>query len=215
MPILTHNVRTRETEHLRLEPITAAHVGDYLTVFNDDAIAEWYAGKPTREEAVADVARIERAWNVLGVHKWLAYEVSSGEVVGRGGLSCMVLGSDVACQVVELLRPAPWLDEAFNPGNGMQLARRWFEIGWALRGAFWGRGYASEIARAGLDYAFEELAARAVVSFTERHNARSRAVMERMGMTYAGEFLSEGLLEGVEGVHPDAPFALYVTTSPE
>src|SRR2546428_372468 len=83
--------------------------------------------KPTREEAVADVARIERAWNVLGVHKWLAYEVSSGEAVGRGGLSCMVLGSDVACEVLELLRPAPWLDEAFNPGNGMQLARRWFE----------------------------------------------------------------------------------------
>jgi RimJ/RimL family protein N-acetyltransferase len=49
-----------------------------------------------------------------------------------------------------------------------------------------------------------------VVAFTERHNLASRAVMERLGMTLAGEFTAEGLVEGVPEVHPDAPFALYV-----
>ncbi len=49
-----------------------------------------------------------------------------------------------------------------------------------------------------------------VVAFTERHNLRSRAVMERIDMSYAGEFLGTGLIEGRHGVHDGAPFALYV-----
>ena len=39
---------------------------------------------------------------------------------------------------------------------------------------------------------------------------RSRAVMERLGMRHAGEFLRPGLVEGRDGVHGAAPFALYV-----
>jgi RimJ/RimL family protein N-acetyltransferase len=86
----------------------------------------------------------------------------------------------------------------------------WLEIGWALRREFWGRGYASEIGRAGLAYAFDVLGVQAVVSCTVRHNVRSRAVMERTGMRYAGEILSRGLAEGFDGVQDDAPFAVYV-----
>ena len=58
MPILTDDVSARETERLRLEPIRESHLDDYLTVFTDDAVAEWYAGRPTRGEAQADVARL-------------------------------------------------------------------------------------------------------------------------------------------------------------
>jgi hypothetical protein len=42
--------------------------------------------------------------------------------------------------------------------------------------------------------------AQAVVSCTARHNVRSRAVMERIGMRYAGEIRSHGMVEGVEGI---------------
>jgi RimJ/RimL family protein N-acetyltransferase len=45
----------------------------------------------------------------------------------------------------------------------------WLEIGWALRRDHWGQGYASEIGRAGLSYAFDVLRAPAVVSCTVRH----------------------------------------------
>jgi RimJ/RimL family protein N-acetyltransferase len=48
-----------------------------------------------------------------------------------------------------------------------------------------------------------------VVAFTERHSQASRAVMERLGMKFAGEIRTEGLVEGRTGVHPDAPFAVY------
>ena len=58
------------------------------------------------------------------------------------------------------------------------------EIGWRLGAAHWGHGYATEGARAVLDCAFELLGLEAVISFTAPGNARSRRVMERIGMTY-------------------------------
>ena len=78
------------------------------------------------------------------------------------------------------------------------------------RPKFWGLGYASEIGRAGLEFAFDVLGMQAVVSCTVRHNVRSRAVMERIGMRYAGEIRSRGMVEGLEGEQDDAPFAVCV-----
>jgi RimJ/RimL family protein N-acetyltransferase len=197
------------TDRLRLEPIMDAHAEDYFLVFQDDAIAEWYEGKPTREEAQRDANEAGRLWNSIGFHKWLVYERASGKVVGRGGLSAMRLHAHDGA-IRSFLPQEAWADEGFGNDEAGPLARRWVEIGWALRGEYWGRGYASEVGRAGLQFAFEELDMRAVVSFTERHNLRSRAVMEHIGMTYAGEFLGVGLIEGRHGVHDGVPFSLYV-----
>lgn len=56
------------------------------------------------------------------------------------------------------------------------------EVGWRLARAHWGRGYATEAARAVLRFGFERLALPEIVSFTAVPNVRSRAVMERIGM---------------------------------
>jgi RimJ/RimL family protein N-acetyltransferase len=57
------------------------------------------------------------------------------------------------------------------------------EIAWRLAHAHWGHGYATEAARAWLDYAFDELGAPRVISITDGPNVRSLAVMQRLGMT--------------------------------
>ena len=72
------------------------------------------------------------------------------------------------------------------------------EVGWTLRGQRWGHGYGTEIGRAGLAFAFDELDAEEVVAFTEIDNVRSRAVMERLGMSDPREITFDGL-----------PFVLY------
>ncbi len=56
------------------------------------------------------------------------------------------------------------------------------EVGWRLTPAYWGRGYATEAAKAALRYGFEELALDQIVSFTVPANTASWAVMERIGM---------------------------------
>jgi RimJ/RimL family protein N-acetyltransferase len=56
------------------------------------------------------------------------------------------------------------------------------EIGWRLPQALWGRGYASEAARAWLDHGFAALGLAEIVAFTDPNHARSLAVMRRIGM---------------------------------
>lgn len=56
------------------------------------------------------------------------------------------------------------------------------EIGWRLAHEFWGKGYATEGAIASLKYGFEMLNLDEIVAFTAVANARSRNVMEKIGM---------------------------------
>ena len=55
-------------------------------------------------------------------------------------------------------------------------------MGWRLARSFWGKGFATEGARAALRVGFERLALPEIVSFTAIGNLRSRAVMERIDM---------------------------------
>lgn len=57
------------------------------------------------------------------------------------------------------------------------------EIGWRLAPDYWGRGYATEGARAALGFGFDRLQLDQIVSFTVPQNRASRLVMERIGMT--------------------------------
>jgi RimJ/RimL family protein N-acetyltransferase len=87
--------------------------------------------------------------------------------------------------------------------------KRQLELGRALLQRGRRQGFATEIGRAGLDYAFGVLGHNEVVSFTEVHNSASRAVMERLGMTFVRIIYERGLIEGRDGIHDGAPFALY------
>ena len=62
------------------------------------------------------------------------------------------------------------------------------EIGWRLAFPYWGNGWATEAARVAIAYGFEEKGLEEIVSFTVPANRRSIAVMERLGMSYVGEF---------------------------
>jgi RimJ/RimL family protein N-acetyltransferase len=56
------------------------------------------------------------------------------------------------------------------------------EIGWRLAFEHWGKGYATEAAKAVLNHAFTRLGIHEIVAFTVPKNRRSRAVMEKIGM---------------------------------
>lgn len=58
------------------------------------------------------------------------------------------------------------------------------EIAWRLGSQHWGQGYATESARAWTAYGFGTLELPEIISMTDHDNVRSRAVMERIGMTY-------------------------------
>jgi RimJ/RimL family protein N-acetyltransferase len=169
--VVARAVRTRLTPRLRLSPLGPWHAADLWRLHYHEAVAVWHGGRRTVRQAEDRAARAADAWERDGVDKWMAYDRATGALIGRGGLSRARV-------------------------NGQNC----LELGWTTRGDQWGRGYATEVGAAGLRFAFEDLAADEVVSFTTTANRRSRAVMERLGLRHADDIEVGGV-----------PFVLYRT----
>ncbi|NKJ00070.1 GNAT family N-acetyltransferase [Novosphingobium sp. SG707] len=60
-----------------------------------------------------------------------------------------------------------------------------YEIGWRLARTAWGQGYGTESARAVLDWAWTHRNMATIVAITTRENAKSQALMMRIGMAHA------------------------------
>ena len=85
------------TPRLRLVPIGPDNAADLWLLHNDNAVGLWYdRWRPSRHEADDHARRIAESWRLHGVHKWMAYDRETGEVVGRGGLSRTPIDDDWA-----------------------------------------------------------------------------------------------------------------------
>ena len=146
---------------------------------------EYFPAPLTRAESDELIARIEASFREHGFGVW-ALELP-GETPCAG--------------FVGLISAAPNLP--FAPA---------VEVGWRLARAQWGRGIATEAARAAMAFAFDELEIPELVSFTTVGNLRSRRVMERLGMRreQAEDFMHPALAPE----HPLAPHVLYRIPAP-
>ncbi|MFG1906966.1 GNAT family N-acetyltransferase [Kribbella sp. NPDC048928] len=201
--LVAHAIRTRFTDHLRLEPITGpngvlpGHAPDLQRVFADPWVARWYDRTLSPDAAAAQVATHQAGWERDAVNKWIAYDRHTSALAGRGGLSRIPSDAPTADAITALVGPE-WAADRL-------------ELGWAFVESARGRGLATELGRAGLDYAFNTLHASSVIAFTEQVNTSSQAVMKRLGMQYAGQIHAEGWTATSPDVQPNAPFAVYTT----
>ncbi len=145
------------TERLILRPWRAEDLEPFAALNADPDVMEFLPGALTRTQSDALVRRVERHFAEHGFGFWTVTTIDQQEFVGLTGLA--IVGFE-----------AP-----FTPA---------VEVGWRLARAQWGNGYATEAATAALEYGFERLGLEEIVSFTVPDNVRSRAVMERLGMTH-------------------------------
>ncbi len=61
------------------------------------------------------------------------------------------------------------------------------EIAWRLAAKFWSKGYATEAAKAVLNYALTELNIPEIFSFTAVANTKSQRVMEKIGLHHSDD----------------------------
>jgi RimJ/RimL family protein N-acetyltransferase len=146
-----------ETARLILRRWREPDLAPFARLNCDPAVMEYMPKLLTREESDAFAARIEAHFEAHGFGLWAAELRAAAECIGFVGLSI------------------PRFAASFTPC---------VEIGWRLAQAHWGRGLATEGARAVARYAFENLKLPELVSFTVPANARSRRVMEKLGMTH-------------------------------
>lgn len=69
------------------------------------------------------------------------------------------------------------------------------DIGWRLKKTAWGKGYATEGAKRCLDYAFNDLGIKSVISVCTIKNSKSENVMKKIGMVKKGEFNHPELID--------------------
>jgi RimJ/RimL family protein N-acetyltransferase len=86
-------------------------------------------------------------------------------------------------------RHAPWgvfLGDRLIGHGGLNHVPEFLEteVLWALHPDAWGHGYATEVALAALAYGFDTLELKLIFAITLPENRASRAVMERIGLTY-------------------------------
>ncbi len=82
------------------------------------------------------------------------------------------------------------------------------ELGYRLRRSAWGKGYASEGARALVDKAFSDLGARRVIASTMAVNVASRRVMEKAGMVLVRTFHADWPVRIPGDEHGDVEYAI-------
>jgi ribosomal-protein-alanine N-acetyltransferase len=122
----------------------------------DPRVMEFFVAPLSSGESDALVGRIEAGFDRDGFGLWALAVRETNEFIGFTGLA------------------PPEFEAHFTPA---------VEVGWRLAASAWGQGYATEAARAALEFGFERAGLDEIVSMTSTGNVRSRAVMERLGMS--------------------------------
>jgi RimJ/RimL family protein N-acetyltransferase len=143
------------TERLLLRQWRDEDRAPFAALNADPVVMEHFPSTMTRE---ASDAFVDFNIATIAERGWGLWAVeANGEFIGFVGLN------------------EPRFEAHFTPA---------IEIGWRLARDAWSHGYATEAARAVLDYAFDDLGLDEIVSFTTVANQPSRRVMERIGMTH-------------------------------
>jgi RimJ/RimL family protein N-acetyltransferase len=149
------------TKRLRLRQWRAADREPFAALNADPKVMEFFPGPLDRAASDSIAARCQSLIAERGWGFWAVELIQTCELIGFVGLHI----------------PVPELP--FSPC---------VEVGWRLSHQHWGQGFATEAARGVLWVGFELLDLSEIVAFTAVGNARSRAVMERLGMREAGTF---------------------------
>jgi RimJ/RimL family protein N-acetyltransferase len=172
-----------ETERLVLRRFTKGDVDNLVELDSDPDVVHFITGGRTtpRDEIENDYlpAFLRYYERYEGYGFWAVIEKSSGEFLG-------------------------WFH--FRPAAGGPPDE--VELGYRLRKAAWGKGYATEGSRALIRKGFTELGVQRVVAGAMAVNLASRRVMEKAGLTLVRTFHQEWpyVIEGEE--HGDVEYAL-------
>jgi RimJ/RimL family protein N-acetyltransferase len=148
------------TSRLLLRQWRDDDLDDWAALNADPSVREFFDGVLTRDEALGSMTYFRDTLASRGWGWWAIEVRETGRLAGMAGLDPV--------------------DEEV-PFDGV-------EIGWRLARWAWGRGYATEAARAVVAYAFETLRLPEILSIAAVGNLRSHAVMKKLGMVLDREF---------------------------
>jgi ribosomal-protein-alanine N-acetyltransferase len=157
------------TPRLVLRPWQASDLPLFAELNADPNVMRFLAGVLTRQESDAYVEQARSHLVQHGFCKWAVEAPGVAPFIGAVGLGYVKF------------------EAAFTPA---------VEVAWRLDRRYWGRGYATEAARAAIMDGFNRVGLPDIVAITALPNIASMRVMERLGMDRAFEFDHPRLAEG-------------------
>lgn len=164
-----------ETTRLTLRLPQESDAIPLMEIHQDPEVSEFVLGNPA--------AGATSAWRTIAVM------LGHWHLRGYGHWTIVEHGSGDVIGRVGLWNPEGW------PG---------IELGWVIRRSRWGEGFATEAARAALDWAWHHVATGRIISIIRPDNHRSIRVAHKLGAT----------LDRTE-VIGDVPASIYVIRRPE
>ncbi|RBL90836.1 GNAT family N-acetyltransferase [Chitinophaga flava] len=150
-----------ETLRLLLRSWKETDLPIFIAMNQDERVMEFFMTRRTPENTTAFYQEICEELEKYNFGLFAVERKEEGDFIGFIGLHHLTYEVD------------------FGPG---------VEIGWRLIAEAWGQGYATEGAKACLDYANEQMHLKEVFSFTTLTNIRSENVMKKIGMERVKEF---------------------------
>jgi RimJ/RimL family protein N-acetyltransferase/8-oxo-dGTP pyrophosphatase MutT (NUDIX family) len=147
---------TLTTPRLTLRPWHEADLPQFATMNADPRVMRHFPKTLTRGESAAAITRLMDHFHRHAFGIFAVEETATATLIGSVGLT------------------HPLFESHFTPC---------VEIGWRIAHPHQGRGYATEAARAALEFGFQKLQLAEIVSFTVPANEPSWMLMERLGMT--------------------------------
>ena len=151
------------TERLWLREILPADVDGLLEIWADPIAMQWFPKTLTREELQALLARNQKRYEQYGHGLWAVLSKADQQLLGDCGL-------------------VRWDIDGVDE----------LEVGYHFKRKHWGQGYATEAARACMDYAFRQLGTKRIISMIRPENLPSRRVAERNGLQIEKEVFWRG-----------------------
>lgn len=164
------------TERIGFSTWSAEDIESAKSLWGEKAVTRLIcaSGKFTEREILQRLALEIENGRKYGVQYWPIFSLKSGDLIGCCGLR-------------------PYGEE-----------KNCYELGYHLREKFWGKGLATEAAKAAVDYAAAVLKAESLFAGHHPENSASKKVLEKLGFRYVGDtyYAPAGLY------HPSYRFSL-------
>lgn len=156
------NIIILETKRLILKRIALSNFEDLLALRSDPEVMKYIGdGSIQTKEEVENFIQSSLTsgyYEKYGLDFFSVYEKETGTFVGQAGL--------------------------FHVGFNVNQSD--IELAYRLHTKYWNRGYATELAKALIDYGFSKLSLPKIIAAVHPENERSRRVLEKAGMSYIG-----------------------------
>ncbi|MBM7572400.1 GNAT family N-acetyltransferase [Aquibacillus albus] len=152
-----------ETERLRLRDMKENDKDNLLEIFSDPIAMKYYPSTKNEEETVRWITWTRNNYRKFGVGLWVVEDKDTGKFLGQCGIVPQKIDGEVQ-----------------------------MEIGYSFLREVWGRGFATEAARACKEYGIGTLELTRIISLIDPENTASIKVANRIGMVFEKNIMKWG-----------------------